>query len=383
MKILIRIFDISRVLIPGILLILILQYDVNGQETFPPLGPLPPVPVSATDPQTPAKIELGKLLYFDPRLSGDGSTSCANCHFPDLGWGDGGDLSRGYPGTLHWRNSQTILNVAYLDKFFWTGSSPTLEAQAKAAITGPLAQNMNPGLAEERLKQIPEYVRMFKEAFGEPPTFDNALKAIAAFERTIISKNVPFDRYMKGEKVALTSEQVQGLRLFEGKAGCIRCHNGPLSTDQNFHNLGVPKNPAFEKVPLRQIAMRERMKAKGIPEGVYMTFDRDPGHYLDTKKDEDKGKFRTPTLRELKYTAPYMHNGALTDLKGVIDFYDRGGGEDPFGTKSPLMKPLGLTVEEKAALAAFLESLSGDKILVKAPDLPVYGVLPPPGSSRP
>jgi cytochrome c peroxidase len=300
-----------------------------------------------------------------------------------LGWGDGNDLSRGYPGTLHWRNSQTILNVAYLDKFFWTGSSPTLEAQAKAAITGPLAQNMNPGLAEERLKQIPEYVRLFKEAFGEEPSFDNALKAIAAFERTIVSRNVPFDRYLKGDMSTLTREQVKGLELFQGKAGCIRCHNGPLFTDQDFHNLGVPKNPAFEKNPLRQIAMRERMKAKGIPEAVYRTFDRDPGRYLDTKKEEDRGKFRTPTLRELKYTTPYMHNGVFRTLDEVIEFYNQGGGQDPFGTKSPAIKPLKLTAEEKRALRMFLEALSGDEILVESPVLPDYGILPLLGAGQP
>jgi cytochrome c peroxidase len=367
----------------GLVLALAPSWHAIGQNTASPLGPLPPVPIPAGDPQTPAKVELGKLLYFDPRLSGDSTTSCASCHDPKMGWGDGNELSIGYPATLHWRNSQTVLNAAYLAKWFWTGSSATLEAQAKAAITGPLAQNMNPGLAEERLKQIPEYVKLFKEAFGGAPTFDTALKAIVAFERTIVSTNVPFDRYMRGDKTALTPEQVKGLELFQGKAACIRCHNGPLLTDQDLHNLGVPKNPAFEKDPFRQIAMRERIKAKGIAEAVYSTFDRDPGRYLDTKKDEDKGKFRTPTLRELKYTAPYMHNGVFATLGEVIEFYDRGGGSDPFGTKSPLMKPLGLTKEEKAALQAFLDSLNGDPVLVERPVLPQYGVLPMPKSGLP
>lgn len=339
-----------------------------------PLAALPPVPGAET--LTPAKIELGTALYFDTRLSGDGTTSCASCHMPNLGWGDGNELSIGYPGTVHWRNSQTVLNVAYLNKFFWTGSAPTLEAQAKGAMTGPLAQNMNPGLAEERLKQIPGYVRMFKQAFDSAPTFDNTLAAIAAFERTVVSKNVPFDRYMNGDKKALNATQIKGMELFSGKAGCIECHGGPMLTDQEFHNVGAPKNKAFENDYQRQIAMRERIKAKGIPESDYMLFDRDPGHYLDTKKAEDKGKFRTPPLRELKYTSPYMHNGVFATLEQVIDFYDRGGSEDPFGTKSPLLKPLNLSKEEKAALRAFLESLSGDPILVNAPALPDYAVLP-------
>ncbi len=377
-----RIGFLSALLIGGNVLFLIaLAYmgaSAREQSGPPALGPLAAVPVPADDPLTPAKITLGKLLYFDPRLSGDGSISCAGCHDPRLGWGDGGDLSRGYPGTLHWRNSQTILNAAHLDKFFWTGSSPDLPAQAKAAITGPLAQNMNPALMEERLKQIPEYVRQFQRAYGGAPTFEHALKAISAFERTIVSKNVPFDRYMQGDKTALTPLQLRGLALFQGKAACVQCHNGPLLTDQKPYNLGVSKNPAFTQDPQRQIAMRERMRAKGIPEAVIRTLDRDPGHYLDTKREEDKGKFRTAPLRELRYTAPYMHNGVFFSLEEVIDFYDKGGGEDPFGTKSPLVRVLGLSAEEKAALVAFLESLSGDQVLVEPPELPDYDILPLP-----
>lgn len=376
----------SQVLIGGTLLVIAIFVTIGAtatdQNTPPPLGPLPTVPVPADDPLTVERVALGKLLYFDPRLSGDGSISCAGCHDPRMGWGDGGDLSKGYPGTLHWRNSQTILNAAYLEKFFWTGSSPDLPAQAKAAMTGPLAQNMNPRLVEERLKQIPEYARLFKAAYGSL-TFDNALKAISAFERTVISRNVPFDRYMKGDKTALTPKQVSGLELFQGKAGCVQCHNGSLLTDQKFYNLGVPKNPAFEQDPLRQIAMRERMGAKGVPESLIVTLDRDPGRFLDTKRDEDKGKFRTPPLRELKYTAPYMHNGVFFTLKEVVEFYGHGGGVDPFGTKSSLVKPLRLTAEEQAALVAFLESLSGDEILIDAPVLPDYAILPlPPAKAK-
>jgi cytochrome c peroxidase len=370
------------VFIAGILVIIImLAYNgevVGKQKTFPPLGPLPPVPVPADDPLTPDKIKLGKFLYFDPRLSGDGSISCASCHDPKQGWGDGGELSKGYPGTLHWRNSQTVLNAAYLDKLFWTASSPDLPAQAKSAITGALAQNMKPLLMEERLKQIPEYVKLFKVTYGGLPTFDNALKAISSFERTIVSKNVPFDKYMKGDKTALTSEQVKGLELFQGKAGCIQCHNGPMLTDMKRYNLGVPKNPAFEEDPQRQIAMRERLRGKGVPESVVLTLDRDPGRYRDTQREEDKGKFRTAPLRELKYTAPYMHDGVFYTLEEVVDFYNKGGADDPFGTKSPLIKPLGLTQEEKKAIVAFLGGLSGDEILVDPPVLPDYGILPLP-----
>ncbi|MBI2229356.1 MAG: cytochrome-c peroxidase [Deltaproteobacteria bacterium] len=355
---------------------IIITGDTVGQEkTFPVLGPLPPVPIPRDNPQTPAKVELGKLLFFDPRTSGDASTSCASCHDPKQGWGDGGDLSRGYPGTQHWRNSQTVINSAYLKKLFWAGGVGSLESQAIAATTGNLAGNGSPEMIQERLRQIPEYVRRFKEVFGELPTFDKVVKAISAFERTLVSdaRNVPFDRYMRGDKSALSDEAKKGLTLFQGKARCIQCHNGPLFTDEDFHDLAVPNNTAFTEDPLRQIAMRFVAKVKGVPN--YMKVDRDLGLFLETKRNDDIGKFRTPPLRELQYTAPYMHNGVFFTLEEVIDFYDKGGGND--ANKSPLMMPLGLTAEEKKALLVFLESLSStEPIMVEAPVLPEYETSP-------
>ena len=355
---------------------IIITGDTVGQEkTFPVLGPLPPVPIPRDNPQTPAKVELGKLLFFDPRTSGDASTSCASCHDPKQGWGDGGDLSRGYPGTQHWRNSQTVINSAYLKKLFWAGGVGSLESQAIAATTGNLAGNGSPEMIQERLRQIPEYVRRFKEVFGELPTFDKVVKAISAFERTLVSdaRNVPFDRYMRGDKSALSDEAKKGLTLFQGKARCIQCHNGPLFTDEDFHDLAVPNNTAFTEDPLRQIAMRFVAKVKGVPN--YMKVDRDLGLFLETKRNDDIGKFRTPPLRELQYTAPYMHNGVFFTLEELIDFYDKGGGND--ANKSPLMMPLGLTAEEKKALLVFLESLSStEPIMVEAPVLPEYETSP-------
>ena len=194
---------------------------VSAQEgKFPPLGPLPPVPVPADNPMSPAKVELGKLLFFDARLSGDASTSCASCHSPESGWGDGGDLSRGYPGTQHWRNSQTILNSAYYAKLFWAGEVPSLEAQAKSAATGNVAGNGDTMMMEERLRQVPEYVKRFREVFGAAwPTIDDAWRAISAFERTLVSsaKDVPFDRYMKGDRKALSESAKRGFGSFSRK----------------------------------------------------------------------------------------------------------------------------------------------------------------------
>lgn len=180
---------------------------------------------------------------------------------------------------------------------------------------------------------------------------------------------------MRGDKAAMTAEQLRGKALFEGKANCIACHNGPLLSDEMHHNTGVPVNPDFATNPQRQIAMRERIRGKGIPEEVYLKLDRDPGRYLETKKNEDFGKFRTPPLRYLAYTTPYMHNGAFVTLEEVVDFYDRGGDDDPFGTKSDLVKPLHLSAQEKSELVGFLDALSGKELRPPRPTLPPYGVL--------
>ena len=341
-----------------------------------PLAALPPMPIPADNPMTDAKIELGKHLFFDARLSGDGSIGCVDCHDPKLGWGDGNDLGRGYPGTMHWRNSQTVVNSGYLTKgWFWTSSASTLEAQAHSAISGALAGNLKKVLAEERMKQIPEYVRLFKEVWDAAPNYDQALASIAAYERTIISDDSPFDRYMRGETDALSAAALRGKALFEGKAGCIACHGGPLLTDQDFHNIGLPTNPAFTEDAQRQIAFRERMRSSGHEESAYLHLDRDPGRFRATKDIADIGKFRTPPLRYLAYTAPYMHNGVFFDLHEVVEFYNKGGEDEPFGTKSDKIKPLGLTDAEIDDVVAFLDSLSGEEIIVERPKSPPYGVL--------
>lgn len=349
-----------------------------GAMKFPPLGPLGPVPVPADNPMSAAKVELGKKLFFDTRLGGDASSPCSACHLPDLGWGDGGEISRGYPGTTHWRNSQTILNSAYYNKFFWEGNVTSLEAQAPAAAEGNVAGNGDPSLMEMRLRFIPEYVAEFKAVFGsEWPRMTHAYQAIAAFERTIVSdpKQVPFDRYMKGDKKALSDSALRGKALYEGKANCISCHNGPLAADQRFYSLGVPENEVFKTEPLYQITHRWEHYQKGITETGYRGADLDMGLYYQTKNPKDIGKFRTPSLRELKYTAPYMHNGIFYTLDEVVDFYNVGGGTTG-PNKSPLIKPLGLNDAEKKDLVAFLEALSMDKpLLVEQPKLPEYQVM--------
>jgi cytochrome c peroxidase len=343
----------------------------------PALGPLPPVPIPADNPMSPEKIELGKQLFWDGRLSGNGQTPCVACHMPQLGWGIGTAISRGYPGTVHWRHSQTVLNSAHYQKLFWEGNSNSLEAQAKSAATGPVAGNGDDSMMEMRLRFVPAYVEAFKNVFGTPwPNIEDAYKAIAAFQRTLVSDpvKVPFDRYMSGDKNALSTAQLRGQVVFEGKGNCIACHNGPLASDQSFHALGTPPNPLFETVPLFQITHRWQQYQKGVPHDVYRTANADLGLYYGTKDPANKGKFRTPSLRELKYTAPYMHNGVFPTLEEVVAFYNRGGGAHP--NKSPLIRPLALSAQEQSDLVEFLKALSMDEpFLMDPPAIPASAPL--------
>lgn len=347
---------------------------VAATPTIPPLGPLLAVPVPADNPMSPEKVELGKMLFFDPRLGGDASSPCVVCHEPNKGWGDAGEISRGYPGTQHWRNSQTIYNSAYYNKLFWEGNVTSLEGQAPAAAEGNVAGNGDPSVMEMRLRFIPDYVARFKQVFGtEWPRITHAWQAIAAFERTIVSDatKVPFDRYAKGDRSALNESQLRGLAVYHGKGGCIQCHNGPLASDQKFYSLGLPENEVFRNDALYQVTHRWEHYQKGITESGYRGADIDMGLYYQTKNPKDIAKFRTPSLRELKYTAPYMHNGILYTLDEVVDFYDKGGGPGP--NKSALVRPLGLSAQEKKDLVAFLEALSMDQpLIVAAPALPPY-----------
>ena len=349
--------------------------EVNEPASTEPIGALPETPPDPADnPISDAKVELGKLLFFDTRVSGDASVACSTCHDPRMAWGEGSDVSRGYPGTVHWRNSQTIVNSAYYNKLFWAGAALSLEKQAPSAAKGGVAGNGEDDMMEERLRQIPEYVRRFKEVFGtEWPTINDAWKAIAAFERTIVQPDTPFDQYMRGDADAISDSARRGMALFTGKAACSDCHSGALFSDERFHRLGVPENPVFEEDPLRQITFRFEQYAKGVTEEKYRKVRTDLGLYYRTKRTEHIGKFRTPSLRYTTYSLPYMHNGVFFTLEEVIDFYDQGGGDIP--AKSSLLRPLKLSDDEKADLLAFLETLSGPEIIVEAPQLPPYEVM--------
>ncbi len=354
-----------------------------GENSYPPLAPLGDPPIPADNPMTDAKVELGKMLFWDPRLGGDASTACVTCHEPAQGWAFGDSLSRGYPGTVHWRNSQSVINSAYLGQLFWAGAAKSLEAQAPSAAKGAVAGNGENDVMETRLAFIPEYRRRFNEVFGTQwPLISDAWRAIATFERTLIQNDTPLDRYLRGDETALSDDQKAGMELFNGKAGCIQCHNGPLASDENYYNLGVPPAERWEEDGLAQVTFRYELYAKGVTQEMYRQLKDDPGLYFRTKEPGDMGKFRTPPLRYTLYTAPYMHNGAFWDLEEVVQFYNQGGGENEFtdgpmaATKTDLLKPLGLSDEEVSQLVAFLEAFSGDEIQVEAPTLPPYGPLP-------
>lgn len=327
----------------------------------PELQPLPEVKFNAV------QAELGRFFFFDVRLSGDAALSCASCHNPAKGWGDGIALSRGYPASEYFRNAPTVVNAVLKKRFMWDGrldgSDPgTL---VRDMITEAHTMNMDSRLMQERLKQVPEYVAMWQKFRKDDINGMRVYGVVGEFLKTLTSKNAPIDRFLKGDQAALSPEARQGYELFKGKANCISCHNGPLASDGALHRTGVPENPAVVAEPLRHITMLRHFATNGMPN--YMSARTDLGFYAISKDPKDKGKFATPSLRELKYTAPYMHNGMFATLAQVIDFYDKGGG------KEGELKPLGLSAEEKRALIAFLlDGMSGDPVTVQIPKLPDY-----------
>ncbi len=311
------------------------------------IGPVEPPEVNA------AKAELGKRLFFDRRLSGDAALSCATCHQPDKAFTDGLALSKAYPGSKGFRNTPTLMNTALRKNWFHDGRLGTnLNDVIRESITEDYVMNMDMRLMQERLKQDPVYVEMFAAAgYGEPSN-GSVRKAIPEYLKTLISRNSPFD---KGE---MSDAAGRGQDLFTGKAGCAACHSGARFTNDDPHNIAVPENPEIWSDPMRHMTYAAFASFMGIEN--YMNIRRDVGAHVRWHKADgsDIGKFITPTLRELKHTAPYMHNGMFNTLFEVVSFYNAGGGEDP--NKDPLIEPLGLTFLEQQDLVAFLESLSGD-----------------------
>ena len=304
-----------------------------------------------------ARAELGKRLFYDTRLSGDTSVSCASCHQPDKAFTDGLALSEAYTGARHFRNTPTLANVGFRDAWLHDGRLGTnLNDVAREMITETYLMNMDMRIMQERLKQDPVYVEMFAAAGMSEPSNGGARNALMDFMKTIQSRNAPYDT---GEMPAAAQ---RGQGIFEGKGQCAACHAGVRFTDDRPYNTGVPTNPDIWSDPQRHSTFVTYAKFFGIPN--YMNLREDIGAYIRTHNDDTRRTFLTPTLRELTYTAPYMHNGVFATLEEVVDFYDAGGGDDPL--KDPRLHPLGLVPSEKADLVAFLESLSGDSFDIDA-----------------
>ncbi len=329
------------------------------------LEPFQDVPIPVQNPQTPAKVELGKKLFFDRRLSGDGTMSCATCHDPKQGYSDGLEISLNYPTTRNWRNSPTLIGVAFQKRLFHDGRASTLEEQALFPMMSAFEMNQNLDFMEEEIRSVPEYVAEFAKVFGDGDVNrERIAMAIAAFERTLVSRDAPLDRHLSGDTHALSPEALQGYKIFTGKGKCSDCHYGVNLADDQFHVLQVQENPEHLKDP--RIAATRRFVAKVYHFEEYRTLAEDPGRYLITKAQKDWKAFRTPTLREIAGTAPYMHNGIHATLDQVIEFFNGGGGKG-----NTALKPLQLTLAEKRQLRVFLEEgLTGAPITFTYPKIP-------------
>ncbi len=306
----------------------------------PTLAVLPKsVPSPESNPLTPAKVELGKLLFFDPRLSGDNKMSCATCHIPDKAYADGLAKSPGNGGKLLHRNTQGLANVGLFTSFFWDGRAASLEEQSLGPIESADEMNQKLDELERELNAVAGYRQQFQDVFSSPVTRDGIAKALAAFQRTLVTQASPFDRYLAGDKEAISAAAKRGLELFEGEAGCIRCHHGPLLSDGKFYRIGASW--------------------------------RDRGRGLITHKAEDDHRFRTPSLRNVAETAPYMHDGSLETLQDVVFFYFRGVPKaTPEGQPLDIEPRLEGSFSEIDNLVAFLRSLSGELPEVTPPELP-------------
>ena len=326
------------------------------KASFKDIGVLPEIEYPDDNLYSNEKKQLGKILFFDPRLSKSGQIACASCHNPELGWTDNSTRSFGHNRQTGSRNSMTILNVAHAKELFWDGRAKSLEDQARFPIPDQLEMNMNLEYAVDNLKKIEGYKPLFTAAFGDKEiTMKKIQYAIATFERTVKSPPSKFDRFITGKSDKFTDEEVLGLHIFRTKARCINCHNTGYFSDNQFHNDG---------------------------QTLFGTKDEDFGRYNVTGKIEDIGKFRTPTIREVANTKPWMHHGHFPSLLDVVEFYNLGNpspiqnkylgvGRDSLIPKtSPLLKKLNLNKEEIDAVLAFINTLSTPTRRTIIPTLP-------------
>lgn len=298
-------------------------------------------PYPKSNPHSPEKEALGKALFFDPRLSRSGSVSCATCHNPSLGWTDGLPRAVGFGMATLPRRTPAVRNLAWGAAFQWDGRANSLETQARMPITAPDEMNMTMELVVERLKAAAGYAPLFAQAFGgdDPVNARNVTAALATYQRTLVSGEAPFDRWIAGDETAIAPEAKRGFVLFNGKANCAACHAGWRFTDDSFHDIGLT-------------ASDDRGRGKFAPPSVVAM----------------QNAFKTPSLRDLRMQGPYMHDGQLRSLTDVIEHYAKGGEKRP--SLSFEMKPIDLSDDERRQLVAFLETLKAEPIPVALPQLP-------------
>lgn len=328
--------------------------NVDQDAVFQELGELPPSPVDVKNDSVKKVIELGKILFFDPRLSGSNQISCSSCHAPDLHWTDGRQVSIGHDHLANIRNAPSLENVWFYKKLFWDGRANSLEEQGESPVAAHNEMHQDMKTLAKKLNKIKGYKPYFNDAFGESKiTNKKIFESLATFQRSIVSRRTPFDRFLAKDKYALTDQQIVGLHLFRTKARCINCHNGPLFTDNGFHNDGLT---------------------------YYGRKYEDLGLYNVNKKAEDVGKFKTPGLRNVMKTAPWFHNGLFPNMDGVMNMYNVGMPNqrvkseqlnDPLLPKNDkLLRGLKLSNAEKDAVVAFLDALTSATVLIRVEELP-------------
>ncbi|WP_312766202.1 cytochrome c peroxidase [Epilithonimonas sp.] len=302
------------------------------------------------------EVILGKMLFFDPKLSNSNQISCSSCHDPEMGWTDRRRIALGNDHLMGNRNTISLYNIINRKAFFWDGRAKSLEEQASGPLGAHHEMAMDVQKLPKKIQKIKNYSELFKNAYGDKKvTYDRIVKALAEFQKTIKSQPSRFDQFIDGKYNALSDKEIYGMHIFRTKARCMNCHNGQNLTDESFHNIGLT---------------------------YYKREYEDLGLYNVTKKPEDVGKFRTPQLRDLNLTRPWMHNGLFDDLEGIVNIYNSGmhmidpkpeqKQKDPFyPITDSLMQPLKLTKDEKSALISFLESLNGTKYKMRRPEFPL------------
>ena len=318
----------------------------------PDVGPLGEMAIPPDNPITPDKVELGKKLFFDTRLSKTGNMSCETCHQPDKGWADGKPLSARFDGSMNTRHTPTLYNVGYYKQWYWDGRAATLEGQITAAWRGQMGGD--PEAMAMTLNGVDAYKADFQKVFNGPAAADNIPKALAAFVRTIRSQDSPWDKYQTGDKSAVNDDVVKGFDVFSNsdKANCTLCHLPPLFTDTLFHNVGI----GFDK------SMPDLGRGKILGDAAEKAGKKDP------EADTLKGAFKTPTLRSITETAPYFHDGRAQKLADAVDLLLKGGIKNP--NLDEKLKPRTIKAEERSQLLAFLKSLTPEQKPFEKPQVP-------------